>query len=332
LKSCILGSLGGGIRQRLERNFVFRCLFVYPPKLLLSVSRTLREDHSLVIAVKSAISVLAVAALAAGIFFWESLVQPADGFALKWFLALFVAPVAALYMLWLARTERGVGLTAALLGLVSGIYAGRQLVQITDALGFHQGGIALQFAGNAARASELVRQIGPIGVREQLAADSSYIIPAYVAVFVAFGIWILARLPGRWRWLGAAVVALTFSGAAADRVENSRMLSMLEAITDAAVQEVQNASRFKWGVLSLLLGCLAIASCRYAWTSFNSGRKSGGLLASFTGLAGLLSAGIGMYSVYAVSPEIEYAFLGMTLSITLMGISIFRNADHGIKS
>jgi patatin-related protein len=336
LKNCVLGSLPDRARKRVEGNSLFRALFDIPPRIVLAISRSLREDSSISIAVKSALTVLGLAAFLVGVNYWDKLIYPkATGFELKWFASLIIVPVIGLYVLWLGRVQRILGwaLTGAgglaTLGLVASEVFGKDFVN--DSLGFHMRGIALQLADNAARATHVIAD-SQKDLANALTFDSSIVIPTYLFAFSGFGIWIFMRLRTRLRWAGGVICGLAIGAASADFVENDRISALLKAVADKlgdgvidqAARSVTQASSLKWAVLALMLLSVGVATAGLVWESRKKKGVSLWVAGLLTAACGLAAGSLGLWSVHTLSHWIEWSLVGLALCMALMGQTIIQ--------
>jgi hypothetical protein len=190
-----------------------------------------------------------------------------------------------------------------------------------DALGFHMAGIALQLAGTGSRAKPLIEVLRP-DLLQSLAIDSHWVVPAYLLIFIAFGVWFLVGRSTKLRWIGAVICGLVLGAASADLVENSRIAALAELMTDAAAQNVQIASRIKWAVLAIALLSVAMSSAGIVRTAFKQ-RKFGLMFAAAGAvLSGFAAAAAGLWGVFRLSSVIEYSLIGLALTITFMGITM----------
>jgi len=329
LKNCFLGSLNGEARERIENNFILRFVFDIPPRILIAISKSLREDSAVTVALKTAVTVLAAAAFVVGVIFWDPLIYSAGTFAMRWFIGLLVLPPIALCLMWLTRFERIFGGVAAVLGSIVGVLGIAGQFKAADPQGYHleSGSLALQFAGTAARAKELIGQIHSSVIQEQLTLDSKLVIPLYVLLFIGFGTWLCMRLSRQWRSIGVFAWILALAGATADFLENRRIGVLLASgadVADSAAQAVQNVSRLKWAALLLVIGCVAVGCLRLSYGRDRAERLSARFFAGLTALVGIATVVIGGWSVIEVSHHVEWSLIGIALTTALAGVSIVR--------
>jgi len=328
LKNCFLTSLDPASRGRVEGNVVFRWLFDIPPRILLAISIAIREDSSVKLALKSGFTALAMAAVTIGVVYWNPLIyNPTGGspFTVKWFLFLFVLPFVALWWIWLARMHRILGWAMTALGALAAADSLNRVLRpdaafVNDVLGFHVGGIALQFATNTTRATDLIDKLP--NLPRALDLDNYLIIPFYLLAFSGFGFWILTRPLLKLRWLGAVVFGLSLAAGSADFIENQFIASLIGNVTDADVKDVLMAARVKWSVLSVMLLCVAICSGSMGMLAHKMKKHVPLVIGGLTMLSATAAGVAGLRGVYQLSPIIEWSLVGLLLSLVAMGLLV----------
>lgn len=171
-------------------------------------------------------------------------------------------------------------------------------------------GLSLQLAEDT---YEVGRIAHSRAARESLLANirrDYFVIPVYVALFVALGL-VLGRTSPT---LGALVVACVLVAAVLDVAENigSTVLLNTQVLTPPMVKAMLWVASSKWLLLFIVAGALS--------PLFLPGE---GLLMKGVGLALASSALVGIYGLAFQRPLVEAGFLLLLGGIVLMGLALF---------
>jgi hypothetical protein len=172
-------------------------------------------------------------------------------------------------------------------------------------------GIAFEMALRRDEAKTLVGvQKGAEAVRKNSRLDDFVIVPLYVALFVALGLWATGRGFPLAAAVGAAVIALAILAGIADWTENHRtrvLLSELERgeIDETAMAAMRHAAIAKWALIAAVMALLATP---FLWGRRNLALGLLYLLCALVYAAGLLSHRSGG------RPLVEWGFCLMGLA------------------
>jgi len=170
-------------------------------------------------------------------------------------------------------------------------------------------GVSLEVAKNAEEAADIITNVPrpTHEIRRELRLDQYLIIPLYVLLFVALGVWLTSRRLPLAGGLGVAVCVLIGLAAYFDGQENRRTFYVLDALDagslkNSPVEQMRRASLLKWGFIAAALGVVSVAF-------FLSGRC---LVVAFIYLLAALSFAIGI-SLYRPGLEWGFALMGLAL-------------------
>jgi hypothetical protein len=183
--------------------------------------------------------------------------------------------------------------------------------------GYRLPGIALDLARDSRTVLKLFRAKKPDGTtpttrafRRDLKLDQYIVVPLYILLFVAVGLWLVGGTALYARWLGIAGMVCVALAGLFDTLENIRTFRVLDAVddpplADAVVDRMRQASVAKWAFIAGTLVFLSVP--------FLVNPRS-----IVVGVISLLTAVVFAVGLAGHRPLVEWGFGSMGLTLLAM--------------